>query len=111
MVGHTGVMSAVLKAVKSVDESVGRIAAAMLEQGGAMLITSDHGNADMMVDPVTGEPFTQHTTNEVPFTLVSDFYKNSSLHHGILADISPTILDLAGLSQPNSMTGHSLIQK
>ncbi|HWR29209.1 MAG TPA: 2,3-bisphosphoglycerate-independent phosphoglycerate mutase [Negativicutes bacterium] len=111
MVGHTGIMSAVLKAVKTVDECVGRLATAMLEQEGAMLITADHGNADMMVDPITGEPFTQHTTNEVPLTLVSDSHKNCSLHHGILADISPTILDLAGLSQPESMTGRSLIKK
>ena len=111
MVGHTGIMSAVIKAVKVVDECVGRIADAMLKQGGSLLITADHGNADMMVDPFTGEPFTQHTTNEVPLVLVSDLHKNAHLHHGILADISPTILDLAGLPQPDSMTGRSLIQK
>jgi 2,3-bisphosphoglycerate-independent phosphoglycerate mutase len=111
MVGHTGVMSAVLKAVRTVDECVGIIAAAVLKQGGSLIITADHGNADMMVDPVTGEPFTQHTTNNVPFILVSEAYKNSRLHPGILADISPTILDLARLPQPDSMTGCSLIQK
>ncbi len=111
MVGHTGIMSAVMKAVKTVDECVGRIAATVLEQKGIMLITADHGNADMMLDPVSEAPFTQHTTNDVPFILVSDSYKNRSLHHGILADISPTILDLADLPQPDAMTGHSLIEK
>ncbi len=111
MVGHTGIMSAVMKAIRTVDECVGRIAAAVLEHGGSMIITADHGNAEMMVDPVTGEPFTQHTTNEVPLTLVSDLHKNSRLYHGILADIAPTILDLAGLPKPDSMTGRSLIQK
>ena len=111
MVGHTGVMPAVLKAVSTVDGCVGRITAAMLAHGGSMLITADHGNADMMLDPVTGEPFTQHTTNDVPFTLVSDAYKNSRLRHGILADIAPTILELAGLPQPAAMTGRSLILK
>ena len=64
-------MPAVMKAVTTVDECVGRIAELVLQQGGAMLITADHGNADMMRDPVSGEPFTQHTTNEVPFTLVA----------------------------------------
>ncbi len=111
MVGHTGVMPAVLKAVRTVDECMGRIAAAVLEQEGTLIITADHGNADMMVDPVTGEPFTQHTTNEVPFILVSDAHKNCHLDTGILADIAPTILDLADLPQPDSMTGRSLIQR
>jgi 2,3-bisphosphoglycerate-independent phosphoglycerate mutase len=111
MVGHTGVMPAVMKAVTTVDLCIGKIADLVLELGGAMLITADHGNADMMVDPVSGEPFTQHTTNEVPFTLVAEKYKQSTLHPGILADISPTILDLAGLAQPSSMTGRSLLTK
>ena len=88
-----------------------REAAAVLEQEGSLIITADHGNADMMVDPVTGEPFTQHTTNEVPFILVSDAHKNCHLDTGILADIAPTILDLADLPQPDSMTGRSLIQR
>ena len=111
MVGHTGVIPAVIQAVRTVDRCIGKIADLVLEQGGALLITADHGNADMMVDPVSGEPFTQHTTNEVPFTLVAEKYRQATLHPGILADISPTILDLAGLAQPSSMTGRSLITK
>lgn len=111
MVGHTGIMEAVIQAVRTVDTCVGRIADAMLACGGHLLITADHGNADMMVDPETGVAFTQHTTNDVPFLLVSDIYKKAELHPGILADIAPTILHLAGLAQPQSMTGHSLLNK
>lgn len=111
MVGHTGVMSAVIKAVQTVDRCVGRIAEAMLAAGGAMLLTADHGNADMMVDPATGEPFTQHTTNDVPLTLIADAYKGRTLHCGVLADIAPTLLELAGLPHPAAMTGASLIDK
>lgn len=111
MVGHTGVMPAVIKAVKAVDECIGRIANASMESGSSLLITSDHGNAEMMLDPFSREPFTQHTTNKVPLTLISNSYKNSTLQPGILADIAPTILDLAGLKQPIAMTGRSLIVK
>ena len=111
MVGHTGVIPAVIQAVRTVDLCIGRIADLVLEQGGTLLITADHGNADMMIDPVSGEPFTQHTTNEVPFTLVSEKYRQATLHPGILADIAPTILDLAGLEKPAAMTGRSLITK
>ena len=111
MVGHTGVMSAVIQAVKTVDTCVGRIAESVLSVNGSLLITADHGNADMMRDPDTGIVFTQHTTNDVPFILVSEAYKNSKLRQGILADIAPTILDLAGITKPDSMTGSSLLQK
>ena len=110
MVGHTGKMPAVLQAVRTVDECIGKIADAVLAHGGNLIITADHGNADMMVDPVTGNPFTQHTVNDVPFTLVSDAYKDARLRSGILADISPTILELAGLPQPAVMTGHCLLK-
>jgi 2,3-bisphosphoglycerate-independent phosphoglycerate mutase len=111
MVGHTGVMPAVIKAVRTVDKCIGRIAQTILELGNSLLITADHGNADMMLDPITGEPFTQHTTNKVPLTLVSNDYKNATLRQGILADIAPTILDMAGLKQPEAMTGRNLIVK
>lgn len=110
MVGHTGFMDAAMKAVATVDACVGRVVKAMQAAGGIVCITADHGNAEMMVDPETGEPFTAHTTNVVPFILVSDEYKNVKLREGILADISPTILRLAGIEQPGEMTGTSLIK-
>lgn len=110
MVGHTGVMPAVIQAVKTVDTCIGRVAEAVLDQGGTLIITADHGNADMMRDPQTGEPFTQHTTNRVPFVLVSEAYREAVLAPGILADIAPTILKLANLPQPKTMTGRNLIE-
>lgn len=110
MVGHTGFMDAAQKAVATVDSCVGRVVEAMRAVKGIVCITADHGNADMMVDPKTGEPFTAHTTNPVPFILVSDEHKNIILREGILADISPTILSLAGIEQPTDMTGASLIK-
>ncbi len=104
-------MPAVIKAVRTVDECIGRIAQTTLELGNSLLITADHGNADMMLDPITGEHFTKHTTNNVPLTLLSNDYKNATLRQGILADIAPTILDMAGLKQPEAMTGRNLIVK
>jgi len=109
MVGHTGVMPAVITAVRTVDACVGLIAETVLELNSVLLITADHGNAEMMLDPISGEPFTQHTTNKVPLTLVANFSTNVLLRQGILADIAPTILELAGLEKPNAMTGRSLI--
>lgn len=109
MVGHTGVMPAVIKAVRTVDACMGLIAETVLELGNVLLITADHGNAEMMLDPISGEPFTQHTTNKVPLTLVANDCDNVLLRKGILADIAPTILELAGLKKPDSMTGRSLI--
>lgn len=111
MVGHTGIIEAATKAVEVVDSCVGKVVAAMHNRGGITLITADHGNAELMVDPLTKEPYTAHTTNEVPFILVSDKYKNCKLKAGILADIAPTILELAGLDKPDEMTGSSLLYK
>ena len=111
MVGHTGQLAATIAAVKIVDECVGRIVDAMREQGGITLITADHGNADMMLDHASGEPFTAHTTNAVPLILVSDQHKNCQLQQGILADIAPTILALADLQPAAAMTGRNLIVK
>lgn len=110
MVGHTGKLDAAMKAVETVDTCVGRVVAAMRERGGTTLITADHGNADIMLNHATGEPFTAHTTNDVPFILVSEQHKNSSLEKGILADIAPTILTLAGIEIPAEVTGKSLIK-
>ncbi|WP_188399226.1 2,3-bisphosphoglycerate-independent phosphoglycerate mutase [Sporomusa sp. GT1] len=111
MVGHTGVLEAATSAVTTVDQCVGRVAGAMHDRGGITLITADHGNAEVMRDPVTGEAFTAHTTNRVPFILVSEAHRGASLREGILADIAPTILALAGIAQPAEMTGKSLLAK
>ena len=110
MVGHTGVMEAAMQAVKTVDACVGRVVDAILAEGGRALITADHGNADMMVDPTTHEPFTAHTTNKVPFILADTGSIGRSLRQGgRLADLAPTMLKLMGLPKPVEMTGESLV--
>lgn len=111
MVGHTGKLDAAMKAVTTVDACVGRVVDAMRERGGITLITADHGNADIMLDHATGAPFTAHTTNDVPFLLVSEEHRGRSLEKGILADIAPTILALAGMEIPVEMTGKCLLKK
>jgi 2,3-bisphosphoglycerate-independent phosphoglycerate mutase len=107
MVGHTGVLAAAIRAVETVDACLGRILAALDAAGGALLLTADHGNSELMRDPVTGAPHTAHTTNPVPVVLVGTSAK--ALHNGRLADIAPTLLQLIGLPQPAEMTGRSLI--
>ncbi len=110
MVGHTGIMEAAEKAVRVVDECVGKVVDAVLKQNGALLVTADHGNADQMVDPATGEPFTAHTTNPVPLIYINPAEKNVSLRSGgRLADLAPTLLDIMGVQKPAEMTGESLI--
>ena len=112
MVGHTGVLEAAEKAVKTVDECVGKVVHAIKEVGGQVMITADHGNAELMIDPDTGGAFTAHTTNPVPFILVADDYKDAKLRQdGILADLAPTMLDLLNLEKPDEMTGSSMIIK
>ncbi|MCM1148624.1 MAG: 2,3-bisphosphoglycerate-independent phosphoglycerate mutase [Butyricicoccus sp.] len=106
MVGHTGVMTAAVKAVETVDECVGTIGAAVRDMGGIMLVTADHGNADSMMLP-SGSPNTAHTTNPVPLILVG---ADAKLHPGRLADIAPTMLELMGIDKPEQMTGKSLIE-
>jgi 2,3-bisphosphoglycerate-independent phosphoglycerate mutase len=106
MVGHTGSLKAAIKAVETVDHGLGRIAEAIQKSGGALLVTADHGNCEMMRDPVTGGPHTSHTTNPVPVVLMGG--GNASLQEGRLADIAPTLLELMGLPQPKEMTGASL---
>ena len=110
MVGHTGKLEAAMKAVSTVDTCVGRVVDAMRDRGGITLITADHGNAEKMLDHATGEPFTAHTTNEVPFILVSEQHRGCTLNKGILADISPTILALANIDIPAEMTGKNLLK-
>lgn len=108
MVGHTGVFDAAKAAVEAVDTCLGRTVDAILKQGGAALITADHGNADQMYEP-DGSPFTAHTTNLVPLILVN--VDASLKEHGKLADLAPTMLDILGLEQPAEMTGESLLIK
>jgi 2,3-bisphosphoglycerate-independent phosphoglycerate mutase len=109
MVGHTGQLSAAIKAVESVDAALQRLAPAVLARGGALLVTADHGNCEMMVDPETGEPHTAHTTNPVPLLWIAEGGAGRRLRDGSLADIAPTVLELLGLAQPREMTGRSLI--
>ncbi len=108
MVGHSGKMEPTIRAVETVDAQLGRIYQAIRQHGGAMLITADHGNAEMLIDPATGGPHTAHTTNPVPFILVSD-EKNVALREGgSLRDLSPTLLGMMGIDQPGQMTGGDL---
>ncbi|MCL2873377.1 MAG: 2,3-bisphosphoglycerate-independent phosphoglycerate mutase [Defluviitaleaceae bacterium] len=109
MVGHTGVISAAVAAVETVDTCVGRAVEALLSVGGQMLLCSDHGNSEKMVDYETGESFTAHTTNPVPFVLINCEDVKGIKNGGKLCDISPTLLDMMGLEKPKEMTGHSLI--
>jgi 2,3-bisphosphoglycerate-independent phosphoglycerate mutase len=112
MVGHTGVMSAAVQAVEAVDACLGRLCPEVLARGGTTLITADHGNAEQMIDPETGSPFTAHTTNPVPFVLAGEAGRALTLRpDGALSDIAPTMLEILGLPQPAAMTGRSLIAK
>ncbi|MBQ4074840.1 MAG: 2,3-bisphosphoglycerate-independent phosphoglycerate mutase [Clostridia bacterium] len=112
MVGHTGVMDAAVAAVKEVDQDVGRLVNAILEKGGRAFVTADHGNADQMVDPQTGEAFTAHTTFPVPFIACAPELIGKSLRQGgRLADIAPTMLHSMGIEIPGEMTGKSLIEE
>ena len=110
MVGHTGVLSAALKAVAKVDECVGRLWAAAQKCGMAMVVTADHGNIETMIDPQTGEPFTAHTLNPVPIYLCDPQLRGARLRRdGILADVAPTLLQIMGLPKPAAMSGKSLL--
>ncbi len=107
MVGHTGVVPAILKAVETVDRSLARVLRTAETAGATVLITADHGNCEMMIDPVSGGPHTAHTTNPVPFVLVGDgtpTFRAGGAH----CDVGPTILGLLGLEQPPAMTGRDL---
>jgi len=110
MVGHTGVFEAAVKAVETVDESLGRVVTAVRKIGGVVMVTADHGNAEKMKE-ADGSLFTAHTTFEVPFILVDDDYRGSLKGDGILADVAPTMLAYLGIDKPSQMTGGSLIEK
>lgn len=108
MVGHTGVLEAAIRAAEAVDQAIGRIVAAVRAAGGALIITADHGNLEMMRDPVTGQPHTAHTVGPVPLVYVGD--RRVALREGgALRDVAPTLLALMGLPQPIEMTGQSLL--
>lgn len=107
MVGHTGVLQAAVKAMETVDTCVGRIIEKILALQGTACITADHGNLEKMLDETTGQPYTAHTTNQVPFLVVSK--AKHTLREGILADIAPTLLELLQIRQPAAMTGKSLL--
>ena len=109
MVGHTGIFDAARAAVEAVDNCLGKVVSAVLDQGGIALVTADHGNAEQMIDYDTCGPFTAHTTNVVPLMGVG--LGNVKLKEGRLADLAPTILDILGLDKPAEMTGQSLIER
>ncbi|GIL39594.1 2,3-bisphosphoglycerate-independent phosphoglycerate mutase [Roseiterribacter gracilis] len=111
MVGHTGSLSAAIKAVEAVDAGLGKIVASVERQGGAMLVTADHGNCELMLDPETGGPHTAHTLNKVPIVLVDAPAGVVGMNNGRLADIAPTLLALMQQPQPPEMTGHSLLSR
>ena len=112
MVAHTGSIGPAVKACEVVDECVGKIANTVLAYGGSLLITADHGNAENMIDAQSGAIETEHSTNPVPFIIVSKEYLGNPLNlpAGILADVAPTVLALLGLPQPSSMTGRNLLE-
>ncbi len=108
MVGHTGSVPATLMAVETVDACLARVVAAAERTGARLLVTADHGNCEMMIDPSTGGPHTAHTTNPVPFLLVDPHARNGLRDGGALCDVGPTLLRLLGLEQPDEMTGRDL---
>ena len=110
MVGHTGDLKAAIRACEAVDAGLGRALDGLEAAGGAIIVTADHGNCEMMIDPETGGPHTAHTTNPVP-VIVKGAPAGATLRHGRLADLAPTVLDLMGLDLPPEMTGQSLIVK
>lgn len=110
MVGHTGDLGAAMAAARCVDDCIGRLEEAVIQADGVMLMTADHGNCELMVDPETGEPHTAHTLNPVPIILINHADPNATLTRGRLADVAPTLLDLLELPQPDDMTGKSLIR-
>ncbi|HET6922286.1 MAG TPA: 2,3-bisphosphoglycerate-independent phosphoglycerate mutase [Anaeromyxobacteraceae bacterium] len=112
MVGHTGILEAAVKAVKVVDGCIGRLWAAASKAGTAMLVTADHGNCEMMVDPETGQPHTAHTLGPVPFILADPDMKGAALRaEGVLADVAPTALQIMGLPRPREMKGLGLVMR
>ena len=109
MVGHTGILEAAKQAAEAVDACLARLEKAIVAAGGVLLITADHGNAEQMFDPATGQPHTAHTLNRVPFVVVNGT-RGVILRDGRLCDIAPTVLQLMQLALPAEMTGRSLLR-
>ena len=109
MVGHTGIFDAAVQAAETIDACLGRLEALLVEKGGTMLVTADHGNCEDMYDEAHHQPHTAHTLNLVPFIAVNPPASVQSLGHGVLADVAPTVLELMNIPAPKEMTGHSLI--
>ena len=109
MVGHTGVEKAAIAAVEEVDKNVGKIAEAIREAHGDLIVTADHGNCEQMWDDATESPHTAHTTNDVPCLLISERFKDAKLRYGRLADVAPTLTFLLGIPKTLQMTGQNLI--
>ena len=110
MVGHSGKMEPTVKACEAVDAGLGEIYKALQQAGGSWIVTADHGNAEMMIDPVTKGPHTYHTTNPVPFLVMTNETKELR-QNGALQDVAPTILAMLGLDKPKQMAGESLLLK
>ena len=112
MVGHTGDLSAAMKAAETVDACVGKVLEKVKSMGGAALVTADHGNFEKMTDGSPDSPHTAHTVGDVPLIVFDDRFKDGKLREaGTPADIAPTLLDIMGLPQPEEMTGRSLLEK
>jgi 2,3-bisphosphoglycerate-independent phosphoglycerate mutase len=111
MVGHTGIVEAAVKAVEAIDVCVGQVYDALIKVDGQMFVCADHGNVEQLIDYETGEPFTAHTTNPVPFVLVNYDKEYGLREGGCLADIAPTLIEMLGLTKPVEMTGKSLLIK
>ncbi|WP_262690665.1 2,3-bisphosphoglycerate-independent phosphoglycerate mutase [Kordiimonas aestuarii] len=108
MVGHTGILSAAIKAVETIDTCIARLEEAVVKAGGALIVTADHGNVEMMKDESTGQAHTAHTSFDVPVLMIGS---EAGLKDGRLADIAPTVLELLGIEQPTEMSGHSLLDR
>jgi 2,3-bisphosphoglycerate-independent phosphoglycerate mutase len=112
MVGHSGQLEPTIRGVETIDAQLGRVYQTLKRVGGSLLVTADHGNAEMMIDPITGGPHTAHTTNPVPFILVSEDASQFNIRpEGSLRDISPTLLGLLGLDKPKQMSGLDLRER
>src|SRR5438552_9059369 len=108
MFGHSGVLGAAVKAVETVDACLERVVRSAERRGATLLVTADHGNCELMIDPTTDGPHTAHTTNPVPFLIVGDDARGPLRHGGALSDVGPTLLRMLDVEPPREMTGRDL---